>query len=158
MLDFCTIRNVAEKIQGYWRLVDPVWKQIDIYSGADVFLRTYTAVEKQAGLMFAAHFAQSEICNGGFDQLFWNSTGVLAPEAAEGFQTIGMIETAETARAAIRMLGEDYPRERGERQDVLASVNQQALNELDKKFFVLIKADNGGFTQSADKFVSLILD
>jgi hypothetical protein len=149
---------MAEKIQGYWRLVDPVWDQIDIYSGADVFLRTHTAAEKNAGLLFAAHFAQSEICNGGFYQLFSNSTGVLAPEAAEGFQTIGMAATAETVRTAMRLLGEDYPRERGERQNVLAGVNRQALDELDKKFFALIKTENGGFTQSADKFVNQIRD
>ena len=37
--------DVAENIEGYWRLVDPVWEQIDIYRGADVFLATYRAAE-----------------------------------------------------------------------------------------------------------------
>jgi hypothetical protein len=150
--------DVAENIEGYWRLVDPVWEQIDIYRGADVFLATYRAAEKRAGLLFAAHFAQSEICNGGFNQLFWNSTGVLAPEAVEGFQVIGMPETAEILSRAMRLLGENYPRERGERQNILAVLHKEKFNELDEKFFVLIEAENGGFTLAADRFVSQILD
>jgi uncharacterized protein DUF4375 len=149
---------MAENNQGYWRLIHPAWEQIDIYNGADVFLKTYAAAEKSAGLLFAAHFAQSEICNGGFDQLFWNSTGVLTPEAIEGFQTIGMAETAENVRRAMKLLGENYPRERGDRQNALATVNQQMLDELDKEFFALIETENGGFKQSADKFVRQILD
>ncbi|WP_369973953.1 DUF4375 domain-containing protein [Polaromonas sp. SP1] len=32
--------------------------------------------------LFAVHWCQSEICNGGFMQFFANSTGVLAPEVA----------------------------------------------------------------------------
>ena len=112
----------------------------------------------RAGLLFAAHFAQSEICNGGFNQLFWNSTGVLAPEAVEGFQVIGMPETAEILSRAMRLLGENYPRERGERQNILAVLHKEKFNELDEKFFVLIEAENGGFTLAADRFVSQILD
>jgi Domain of unknown function (DUF4375) len=150
--------DVGEKIDGYWRLVDPVWEQIDIYSGAGVFLETYTAANREAGLLFAAHFAQSEICNGGFKQLFSNSTGVLVPEAVEGFRVIGMGETANILSAAMRLLGESYPRERGERQSVLAGLDKETLNRLDEKFFVLIETENGGFIQSADKFVSQLLD
>jgi Domain of unknown function (DUF4375) len=80
---------VTNQPEGYWRLIDPVWDSIDIYSRADVFLETYSAADRRAAMLFSAHFAQSEFCNGGFKQLFWNSTGVLAPEAVLGFQTIG---------------------------------------------------------------------
>jgi hypothetical protein len=149
---------VAEKIEGYWRLVDPVWEQIDIYEGPEVFLATYRAAERQAGLLFAAHYAESEICNGGFHQLFWNSTGVLAPEAVEGFQVIGMIETAETVSDAMKLLGERYPRDRGERKNILASIQKKMFSELDHQFFGLIGTENGGFEVAADRFASQILD
>ena len=144
--------------EGYWRFIDPVWDSIDIYSGADVFLKTYGAADRRAAMLFSAHFAQSEICNGGFKQLFWNSTGVLVPEAVLGFQAIGMEETAQIVIAAMNLLGEHYLRERDERQSALASVDRDALNGLDRQFFLLIEKDKGGFEMAADIYVSQILD
>ncbi|HLH02368.1 MAG TPA: DUF4375 domain-containing protein [Bryobacteraceae bacterium] len=104
------VRKWTKKIEGYWRLIEPVWEQIDIYSCADAFLQNYRAVRRGAGLVYAAHFAQYEICNGGFPQFFSNSTGVLAPEAKEGFQEIGMDKTAEIVSTAMALLGKSYPR------------------------------------------------
>jgi hypothetical protein len=141
---------VTNQPEGYWRLIDPVWDSIDIYSGADVFLKTYGTADRRAAMLFSAHFAQSEICNGGFKQLFRNSTGVLAPEAVLGFQTIGMEETAQIVIAAMKLLGERYLRERDERQTALARVDRGALDALDKQFFLLIEKDNGGFEKAAD--------
>lgn len=60
--------------------------------------------------MFAGHFCQSEVCSGGFEQLFWNPTGVLAPEAVEGFREIGLPQLAALIESAIDLLGPPYPR------------------------------------------------
>jgi hypothetical protein len=67
---------------GYWDVVEPYWNQIDIQD-PDIFQHTFQSAPKISGLMFAAHFCQSEVCNGGFHQFFWNSTGVLAPEESK---------------------------------------------------------------------------
>jgi hypothetical protein len=79
--------------QLYWSLIEPVWDEIEIYSGPEEFSRTFAGVPRSAGLLFAAHFCQSEVCNGGFNQFFSNSTGVLAPEAIEGFKAIGQVSS-----------------------------------------------------------------
>ena len=68
----------------YWSLVEPISDKIEIYEGPEEFACAFAGVPRPAGLLFAAHFCQSEVCNGGFDQFFSNSTGVLAPEAIEG--------------------------------------------------------------------------
>jgi hypothetical protein len=72
----------------YWNAIDPIWDDIDIDT-SESFQRTFQNVPRKLGLLYAAHFCQSEVCNGGFTQFFRNSTGVLAPEAIEGFAAIG---------------------------------------------------------------------
>src|SRR5690242_11902875 len=74
----------------YWAAVQPVWKLISIYDGPAAFCRQFTSVPREVGHLFAAHWCQSEVCNGGFHQFFLNPSGVLAPEAAAGFAAIGM--------------------------------------------------------------------
>jgi hypothetical protein len=95
----------------YWSVLDPIWDTIDIGS-ADSFDRTFRAVPSNLGLLYSAHFCQSEVCNGGFSQFFWNSTGVLAPEAVDGFTEIGQPGVASVVGRAMSLLGSPYLRDR----------------------------------------------
>jgi len=140
----------------YWQVVEPVWDAIDIYSGPEVFRTTFESVPKPAALLFSAHFCQSEICNGGFHQFFYNSTGVLAPEAAEGFRAIGQTQIASILESAMQLLGSPYPRNRDKRQIQLASVPKQALNTLDGRFYKLINKEAGGFIFAATEYATNI--
>src|SRR5262245_43021588 len=56
--------NEAIMSGGYWDTVDPVWDKISI-DGVEEFLETYAQAPLHAALLFAAHFCQSEVCNGG---------------------------------------------------------------------------------------------
>jgi len=136
----------------YWILVEPVWNAIDIYSGPQAFVETFGAAPKASGLLFAAHFSQSEICNGGFEQFFSNSTGVLAPEAVEGFREIGQTQIADLVSKAMSLFGPKYPRDRKERQERLAEVSQNSLDSFDQMFYSLIESEAGGFTAAADRY------
>jgi hypothetical protein len=118
---------------------------IEIYEGPEVFLRTLANVEKSVGLLYAAHFAQSEICNGGFWQLFSNSTGVLCPESMRGFEAIGMWQTSALVQEAAAILGDPYPRDRRIRQEKLKTIDRKTLNTFSQRFFALIASENGGF-------------
>src|ERR1700730_5433859 len=111
-----------KKPEDYYKFIEPISDQINICDSADVFLNSYSAAKQPAALLYAAHFAQSEICNGGFDQLFFNSTGVLSPEAVQGFQLIGMHKTASLLASAMEALGSPFPRGRDERQKLLENV------------------------------------
>ena len=103
--------------------------------------------------MFAAHFCQSEICNGGFGQFFGNPTGVLAPEAIEGFREIGQMQIAALIESAMALIGSPYPRDRVEREERLSQVSKAALDALDERLFVLIESEAGGFKYAADRYV-----
>jgi len=140
----------------YWGLVEPVWDEIEIYEGPEEFARTFARVPRPVGLLFAAHFCQSEVCNGGFDQFFSNSTGVLAPEAIEGFKTIGQDIVAEIIHEACSLFGEPFPRERSLRQGKLKAIDSELLDSLDQRFYGIIHSENGGFEAAADNYAAKV--
>jgi Domain of unknown function (DUF4375) len=88
--------------------LDSIWDVINIYDGPEAFLATFNQVSREAGLLFAANFCQSEVCNGGFRQFFFNSTGVLAPEAVDGFAAIGQVQVGNLLEQAMALLGAPY--------------------------------------------------
>ncbi len=137
-------------MSNYWSVVEPFWEAINIYEGPEVFSKTFDSVPRESGLLLAAHLCQSEVCNGGFRQLFANSTGILAPEAAEGFRKIGQPKIAMLIQSAMDLLGSPYSRDREERQVRLKQVAKGSLDLLDEEFFVLIESENGGFQTAAD--------
>lgn len=107
-------------------------------------------------MLFAAHFCQSEICNGGFHQFFGNSTGVLAPEAVEGFREIGQAQVAALIEKGMSLFGGTYPRDRNDRQARLAEVSRNSLNALDQTFYSLIDSEGGDFTVAADRYAGSV--
>jgi hypothetical protein len=138
----------------YWSVVEPIWEAIEIYDGPDVFLKTFKQAGREAGILFAAHFCQSEVCNGGFRQFFSNSTGVLAPEAVEGFNAVGQTEIAGIISEAMSVLGSAYLRDRASRRTALDRLAPDSFENLDEKFLALIDTENGGFTVAADNYAA----
>lgn len=139
-------------MRGYWDLVEPYWETINIYDGPSVFNATFAEAPLAAGLLCAAHWCDSEVCNGGFRQFFENSTGVLAPEALRGFEAIGQEKIAGLVRQAIELLGPWYPRDRTERTQKLVPSVLARLSELDDEYYALRAVDAGGFEAAADKY------
>ncbi len=144
--------------QLYWSLVDPIWDAISIYDGAEIFLKQFQASPPASRTLFAAHWCQSEVRNGGLHQFFGNSTGVLAPEAVSAFESIGMPKTAAVVAEAMAWFGPAYPRDREVREDLLGSYENEDPDEwnpfeaLDDRFFELIESENGGFVAAADRY------
>jgi len=156
----------------YWSVIDPIWDMIDIDT-AETFVRTFEGVPRSIGLLYAAHFCQSEVCNGGFTQFFWNSTGVLAPEAVEGFKAIGQPNVADVVQSAINMLGTPFTRDRPARWSALDTLRGGRVGEptpdgrplyksidsfkaLEREFYSLRESEAGGFENAADSYADRI--
>jgi hypothetical protein len=137
----------------YRSLVATVWDAIDIYKDPAVVLTTFHQARRESALLYAAYFCQYEICNGGFYQFFHNATGVLAPEAIEGFTAIGQTQIADVVRQAMKVMDTPYVRESDPRRDSLPS--RDAFREFDKRFYALIDAEAGGFDVAADNYAVL---
>ena len=146
---------------GYWTLVKPIWDTVSIYDGGDAFIQQYNAAPEVSRSLLAAHWTQSEVRNGGFDQYFSNSTGVLAPEAVSAFRTLGMPRSAALLERAMAFFDSPYPRERGEREYALEAAFEAAkdddydpFHDINDSFFDLLDTENGGFESAADKYAT----
>ena len=136
----------------YLLVVDPHWKRVSIYDGAAIFLREYERTPVAPRRLLAGHWCQSEVCNGGFLQFFFNTTGVLAPEAADAYEALGLAGLASCVRRAMATLGPDYPRERHRRIEALEG--RPALEDLNQEFFVLVDNENGGWIAVANAYAA----
>jgi hypothetical protein len=144
--------------QEYWDHIEPFWDSVNLHDGPEEFLLHFTEMPEHAAHLFALHWCATEVCGGGFHQLFFGSAGVLAPEAVAGFGAIGMPQTAAVVAAAIASFGEPYPRDRDERQDALRALDPEgacgaapdsAFAELDRDFRVLLGREKGGMKSAA---------
>ncbi len=139
-------------------MIDPHWYGVSIYDGARVFLREYRRTPEAARHLLAAHWCQSEVCNGGFHQFFTNSTGVLAPEAAAGFEAIGQGRVGSVVRRAMEFFGLRYPRDRRKRNAALEAYEAKhpkaadPFDRLDERFYALLDKEAGGWEEAADAY------
>jgi hypothetical protein len=118
-----------------WALIGPICGIIDIYEGPEVFLATFGQVRRETGLFYTAEFCRQEVDNGGFKQFLFNSTGVLAPEASEGFMAVGQLQVAKVITRAIEVLGSANIRERWARQAALNLLPPDSFEELEEAFY-----------------------
>jgi hypothetical protein len=162
-------------MESYWEVVEPLFHQIDTGNDGTAFLESCISIPRSSVLLFSAHFALAEVFDGGLLLLLWNETGVLVPEAIEGFLAMGMPAMAAILKEATLPLGMPYPRNREDRWDALlaaSGLNSEELerifesadnpylgfvgatstlpfDELDQRFWETAKTENGGFQAAA---------
>ena len=161
----CTCTKATSR-PAYWHWVEPVWDTISIYDGAEVFLEGFATAADPSRTLFAAHWCQSEVRNGGFEQFFANSTGVLAPEAVTAFTRLGLVEAAAAVSEAMARLGDPYPREQTAREEAMdrlyASLDDDddaysAFDDLDGRFYAEVGTDAARFRAAADAFAASVV-
>jgi Domain of unknown function (DUF4375) len=165
-------------IDSYWELIEPMFDVVDTGHGPGEFVSSISNLPRPSVLLYAAHMCVSEVHNGGFLQLFWNSSGVLVPEAIEALNRIGMPILASIVSEAAHPLGTPYPRDRDERWDALITASGRTLQDaeeifsrtenlyiafvkvteplnldaLDKRFWVLVQDEGEGFQEAATRY------
>jgi len=145
-----------EAFEQLWPISDVPSKYISIYDGPDVFLEDYARVSIEHRLIFAAYWFQGEFLNGGLGQFFENSTGVLAPEAVDACEALGMPRLASKLQEAMSWFGNPYPRMRGVRQKMLkaaARSGQDPFERLDEEVGRLIYEEGSGLEAAALAFI-----
>lgn len=120
--------------RSYSAKIAPLFGRVKTYGGVPEFWLSIEGVSRPLLLLYAAHFCLSEIHNGGFLQLFWNSTGILVPEAIEGCRALGMPELARVFASAAGILGSPYPRDRESRWDALLAASSLNSEEIEQAF------------------------
>ena len=94
----------------YWLEVELYWDDCPTEDPA-AYLAFYQGMPPIARDLLTTHWVVSEVCNGGFHQLFSNPTGVVVPEAIEAFRSMGLSDLGDITREAVAFFGKNYPRE-----------------------------------------------
>jgi hypothetical protein len=137
----------------YWSLIEPHWLPMNFTWDQSVYVYQlqFDALPEGIGYLYAGHWCQSEVRNGGLEQFFYNTTGLLAPEALAAYRTIGIKPWAEVLSEAMGFFGRTYPRDRAKRMKLLAK-SQQPFNKLDDRFYEWLKGDFERWSRTADEF------
>jgi hypothetical protein len=125
---------------------------INSWNPPEVFFKTFNVVSRPIGLLHATYWCQAECYNGLLRQFFWNSAGIMAPEAVEGFVAIGQPRVADVVREAMASLGVPFPRDRFVRSDAIDSQPRDFFNSLDERFASLIEEEGGGFYVACERY------
>lgn len=144
----------------YWAVIAPHWLTLNETwdSGPSAFLAALGSVEPKVRLLYSAHWCYSEVTNGGFHQFFFNTTGILAPEAKLGFDAAGAPELGAIVEQGMRLFGPIYPREREIRLRVLKDLKDAMRNDrnpfalLDDAFYAWSEHDDFRWERAADDF------
>ena len=145
---------------GYWSVIEPYWT--DFPSGdPQLYLKRYAELPPVVRDLITTHWLYSEVCNGGFHQLLTNPTGMMTPEAAAGFEAMGLIDLASIAGRAMRFFGADFPRDQMQRiaaldhyADGQASDDWNPFTALDEGFYSALGSDgpDDAFIRAADEY------
>jgi hypothetical protein len=121
-----------------WKIIEPVWWIGDIYGSVDDYEHSLAEFSKPQRYLFAIHWYMAEVNNGGHWQFYFNSTGIVWPDALQGFRTIGLDPAVEIMEESIALMGGEPSRDRGERQDQIDRLSPD-FNDLDDRFYDLQK-------------------
>lgn len=117
-------------------VIDPVWHSVSIYDGPGRYeadLRRFSTEQRH---LLACLWYQAEVRNGGHEQFYFNSTGLVWRDAVAGFRAIGAPGIAEIVEESARRLGGAPSLDRDERQRQLERF-APIFDELDTRFYDL---------------------
>lgn len=115
-------------------VIDPVWwtaNFYDTYSDFEQSLRQFSWPQR---LVWAVMWHNAEVCNGGHDQFFSNSTGMVWPEALEGLESIGRSDLAVILKEAVNRFSSPPSRERDQREAQLER-DEIDFDDLDSRYW-----------------------
>ena len=116
--------------QDYNKIFEPMEKVIKLdgsYEEYECSLKNFTESQR---LIFAVCKYLMEVYNGGHDQFFYNSSGIMWKDVLDGLQLIEYKEGYENYRNVIKCFNDEIPFDRLERQQYLET-KEEELSKLD---------------------------
>jgi hypothetical protein len=112
---------------------------VDVLDEPVKYHRAISAIPSAIRNVICVELLIWQVLNGGFRQYFWNSYGITAQGAIQGFRAMGLETHAEVARQACALLGEHFPEERLARMKIVGEVGGSGIdfNAFDDAFYAL---------------------
>ena len=117
-------------------IVEPVYWSANIYGSLSEYEASLERFSRPQRLLNALHWYIAEVNNGGHEQFYSNSTGIVWPDALAAFEAIGVPDGAEILRESAQRLGGAPAREQDERNRQLAQ-RAPDFGDLDDRFYTL---------------------
>jgi hypothetical protein len=122
-----------------WTAIEPVWWTGNIYDGVEAYNRSLSQFSRPQRHVFAIMWYRSEVDNGGHDQFFSNSTGIVWQDALNGFRSMNADDFAAVLESAASRFPDMPSFDRETRQQQMAGLTNDFAEE-DDRFYDL---DNG---------------
>ena len=120
-----------ELAEDIYDIIDPISYGVSIYDGEEKYYSDLKAFSKEQSYVFAVVWYFSEVCNGGNDQFYSNSTGIVWEEALAGAKEIGLDEVYSIIKKSVDIMGGSPSKDRDERGETLESLTDEDRDEFD---------------------------
>jgi hypothetical protein len=121
-----------------WEIASDLDDYIEFHEGGDVLRETLAPATPGQRAIYSCVWYDYEVCNGGHEQLFWNSTGILWDEALAGFVRMGATAYVAILKAAIALFPNGIPaNDRTKRKEQLGKIPEGHLDRLDNALYEL---------------------
>ncbi len=117
-----------------FKIIEPLWWSVSIYDGEKQYvndLKKFTLAQKY---VFAIEWYIAEVNNGGHNQFYYNSTGIVWEDAMKGFEVIGLKENYEILKESAQKLGGFPSKDREKRQQQLDKYEAD-FDDLDERLY-----------------------
>ncbi len=127
-------RSTIENALGSMEIIDPVWWLASFYETPAMYEQSLARFTQAQRLVWAMHWYLAEVYNGGHDQFYSNSTGMVWADALSGFATVGFPDLEAILReSAVRLGGSpalDHSRRRAQVDELRAD-----FDDLDQRLY-----------------------
>jgi len=131
--------DIAAGTLDAWELIQPLWFTVSIYDGLEQYEKDLAPFSRAQRLIFALFWYDAEVNNGGHEQFFANSTGIVWKDALEGLDLVGAKEMAANLRQVLALFGGSLPFDREERWKALDSLQERgegdSFREMDDVYY-----------------------
>ena len=117
-------------------IIDPVWWTATIYDGVESYNNSLAAFSAQQRFIFAIMWYVAEVNNGGHDQFYTNSTGIVWKDVLAGFKELQFDEAGLIIQESADRMGGDPSLDRETRNNQLDTLHPD-FNDLDMQYYAL---------------------
>lgn len=114
--------------------IEPMLDLIDL-ENEEAYERTMKLFTRPQRLVFAVEAYTAEVCNGGHEQFFFNSSGVVWKDALEGLAAIGAEEAAAILARVVAKLERQIPDDAEKRRAMMDKLEEGLFEEDDDAFY-----------------------
>lgn len=116
------------------KIIEPLWWSVSIYDGEEKYendLKPFTTPQRN---VFAIQWYSAEVINGGHDQFYYNSTGIVWEDALKGFQAIEAWQNADIIKESAKRMGGKPSKDRKKRQKKMDKLDPD-FEDLDDLYY-----------------------